>query len=151
MLSRAGGAIVAWQIAAAIILLCLTKLILEAIYRVTLHPLARFPGPILAALSYKYEFYFDGIKGGQYTNEIARLHRIYGTKWLSPLRRGSNSLQGRLSALILMNCTVMTQTLSIRSMLVPVRGGISRVTGWTALGQGKRRSKNFLYALLTEL
>lgn len=79
MLSRAGGLITAWQIAATIVLFCLTKLILEAIYRVTLHPLTRFPGPILAAISYKYEFFFDGIKGGQYTNEIARLHRIYGT------------------------------------------------------------------------
>ena len=79
MLSK-DGSIAAWQIAAVIVLLCFTKIILEALYRVTLHPLARFPGPILAALSYKYEFFFDGIKGGQYTNEIARLHRIYGSE-----------------------------------------------------------------------
>jgi hypothetical protein len=78
MLSKAGGSIAAWHIAAAIALLYLAQLVLKALYRVTLHPLAQFPGPILAALTYKYEFYFDGIKGGQYTKEIARLHQIYG-------------------------------------------------------------------------
>ena len=83
MSSKVGGSIAAWQIAAAIVLLYLSQLVLKAIYRITFHPLAKFPGPILAALSYKYEFYFDGIKGGQYTKEIARLHQIYGTRWFS--------------------------------------------------------------------
>ena len=86
MPSKAGGSIAAWQIAAVVVLLYLAQLVLKAIYRITLHPLAKFPGPILAALSYKYEFYFDGIKGGQYTNEIARLHQIYGTRWIFSLR-----------------------------------------------------------------
>ena len=86
MPSKAGGPIAAWQIAAAIVLLYLAQSVLKAIYRITLHPLAKFPGPILAALSYKYEFYFDGIKGGQYSNEIARLHQIYGTRWIFSLR-----------------------------------------------------------------
>jgi hypothetical protein len=79
MSSKAGGSIATWQIVAAIALLYLAQLVLKAIYRITLHPLAKFPGPILAALTYKYEFYFDGVKGGQYLNEIARLHQIYGT------------------------------------------------------------------------
>ena len=83
MSSKAGGSIAIWQIAAVIVLLYLAQLVLKAIYRITLHPLAKFPGPILAALSYKYEFYFDGIKGGEYSTEIARLHQIYGTRWFS--------------------------------------------------------------------
>lgn len=80
MPSNAGGfgSVAAWQIVAVIVLLYLAQLVLKAVYRITLHPLAKFPGPILAALTYKYEFYFDGIKGGQYLNEIARLHQIYG-------------------------------------------------------------------------
>ena len=81
MPSKAGGfgSVAAWQIVAVIVLLYLAQLVLKAVYRITLHPLAKFPGPILAALTYKYEFYFDGIKGGQYTKEIERLHQIYGT------------------------------------------------------------------------
>jgi hypothetical protein len=76
---KAGESIATWQIVAAIVLLYLAQLVLKAVYRITLHPLAKFPGPILAALTYKYEFYFDGIKGGQYINKVARLHQIYGT------------------------------------------------------------------------
>lgn len=95
MLFKAGESIAAWQIVATIVLLYLAQLVLKAIYRITLHPLAKFPGPILAALTYKYEFYFDGIKGGQYLNEIVRLHQIYGTNDYS-LSVGSctNSLAG---------------------------------------------------------
>jgi cytochrome P450 len=46
--------------------------------RLVLSPLARFPGPRLAALTLWYEFYFDVVKHGQYYKEIERLHSIYG-------------------------------------------------------------------------
>jgi hypothetical protein len=59
------------------VLFCVWKLLLF-LYRVTLHPLAKFPGPKLAAMTYKYEFYFDGIKIGMYTAEIVRMHEQYG-------------------------------------------------------------------------
>ncbi|KAK2030379.1 oxoglutarate/iron-dependent oxygenase [Colletotrichum zoysiae] len=49
-----------------------------AIYRLYLHPLARFPGPKIAALTVLYEFYFDGIQRGRYTFEIQRMHEKYG-------------------------------------------------------------------------
>lgn len=67
-----------WRSAAVLVSLYVAYHLLKAVYRVTFHPLARFPGPILAALTYKYEFYFDGIKGGQYTNKIAGMHEQYG-------------------------------------------------------------------------
>ncbi|EAQ93230.1 hypothetical protein CHGG_01465 [Chaetomium globosum CBS 148.51] len=47
-------------------------------YRLFLHPLARFPGPKLAAVSRWYEGYYDLIKVGQYTRKIKELHKQYG-------------------------------------------------------------------------
>jgi hypothetical protein len=53
-------------------------LIALAVYRLTLHPLARFPGPKLAAISRYYEAYFDVVQNGQYTFKIKQLHKQYG-------------------------------------------------------------------------
>ncbi|KAF2100056.1 putative cytochrome P450 [Rhizodiscina lignyota] len=41
-------------------------------------PLSNIPGPGLAALTPLYEFYFDVIRQGQYTWQIAKLHEQYG-------------------------------------------------------------------------
>ena len=50
-------------------------------YRLYLHPLAKFPGPKLAALSRWYEIYYEIICRGQFTFHIQDLHKKYG---LSP-------------------------------------------------------------------
>lgn len=67
-----------WQNTATLFVLWIVYHLFVALYRITFHPLTAFPGPKLAALSYKYEFYFDGILGGQYTAEISRMHEQYG-------------------------------------------------------------------------
>lgn len=46
--------------------------------RLYLSPIARFPGPKLAALTHLYEFYWDTICCGQFTFQIGRLHEKYG-------------------------------------------------------------------------
>ncbi|KAL4886900.1 putative benzoate 4-monooxygenase cytochrome P450 [Aspergillus karnatakaensis] len=47
-------------------------------YRLTLHPLARVPGPLLARVSYFYEYYHDLYHLGQFAFKLRDLHREYG-------------------------------------------------------------------------
>ena len=49
------------------------------VYRLFLSPLAKFPGPTLAAATLWYEYYYDVVKRGRYTWKIAELHAQYGT------------------------------------------------------------------------
>jgi hypothetical protein len=49
-----------------------------AIQRLYFSPLAKFPGPKLAALSRWYEFYYEIILRGQYSFHIKELHKKYG-------------------------------------------------------------------------
>lgn len=49
-----------------------------AVYRLYVSPLAKFPGPRLAALSNWYEFYYDVVREGQFTWQVQKLHREYG-------------------------------------------------------------------------
>jgi hypothetical protein len=48
------------------------------VYRLYLHPLAKFPGPKIAAVTSFYEGYFEIVLKGQYSKQIAKLHDEYG-------------------------------------------------------------------------
>jgi hypothetical protein len=55
-----------------------------AVDRLWLNPLARIPGPRLAALTGLYEFYYECILGGKYIFEIQRMHQHYGRSFSLP-------------------------------------------------------------------
>ena len=48
------------------------------LFRLWLGPLAKYPGPKLAALSQGYQFWFDVVKKGKLPWELIRLHDSYG-------------------------------------------------------------------------
>ncbi|KAJ5924003.1 hypothetical protein N7466_008190 [Penicillium verhagenii] len=63
-----------------LLLLCAPLLyaFLLIIYRLYFHPISKFPGPKLAAITSLYAFYFNAIKGGRYIWEIEKMHAKYG-------------------------------------------------------------------------
>src|SRR5436190_5469257 len=66
------------QAAAAGATILLTFVIGLIIQRLYLSPVAKFPGPKLAAATFWYEFYYDVVKRGQYTWRIREMHQKYG-------------------------------------------------------------------------
>jgi hypothetical protein len=71
--------LLSWKTAGLCLAACAIYYFILGVYRVTLHPLARFPGPKLAAASFWYEFYYDVLLWGRYGRRIKELHEIYGT------------------------------------------------------------------------
>ena len=57
--------------------LVLTYIVLKVVYRLTLHPLAKFPGPRLAAVTSLYNAYYDILQSGLIKN-LPDLHKKYG-------------------------------------------------------------------------
>ncbi|KAI4230547.1 MAG: hypothetical protein LQ349_006205 [Xanthoria aureola] len=63
----------------------LAPLRLLTVYRLIFHPLAKFPGPKLAAATRLYEAYYDVLQGGKYIFQIGELHKQYGKSCREPL------------------------------------------------------------------
>lgn len=53
-------------------------LVCTIVYRLCFSPLAKFPGPKLAALTTWYEIYFDVIDGPRFPWVVEELHQRYG-------------------------------------------------------------------------
>lgn len=72
-------AVVTMETVIRLVLLWVAYQILVALYNISpLHPLSRFPGPKLAAMTIAYEGWYDMIKVGRYTREIRKMHDKYG-------------------------------------------------------------------------
>lgn len=61
-----------------VILVASLYLIYGIAWRLLWSPIAKFPGPKLAAVTLWYEFYYDVIKNGRYMWEIEKMHEKYG-------------------------------------------------------------------------
>lgn len=75
-----------WAVSNAYICAATALLVLGAVYglsltihRLVFSPIAKFPGPKIAAATGWYEFYYDAIKKGKYLFEIEKMHEQYGT------------------------------------------------------------------------
>lgn len=66
--------LLSWPSIAAATVLCYATRVLYWLY---LHPLARFPGPKLAAAMRLYKGYYDLYQKGQYTFKLAQLRKQY--------------------------------------------------------------------------
>ena len=49
------------------------------VYRLYFHPMAKFPGPKLAAITGWVETYYDVFRGGQFIFKIEEWHKKYGS------------------------------------------------------------------------
>lgn len=68
-----------WYAAFAILGLSSLYTVILVIYRLFFSPIARFPGPKLAAVTGWYELYYDVVgKTGKYLFEIEKMHDKYG-------------------------------------------------------------------------
>ena len=61
-----------------VLLVLLGYVVLRSVYRLTLHPLAKFPGPRLAAVSSMYGASYDLPKNSSYVKMMPALHDKYG-------------------------------------------------------------------------
>ena len=73
------------------VILAFTGGVYVTLSRLVLHPLAKVPGPKLAALSDWYVAYWNIVKDGQFVHHLADLHSAYGEPFL-PFSYNLNSL-----------------------------------------------------------
>jgi hypothetical protein len=55
-----------------------TRIVYVLCYRLIFHPLARIPGPKLAAATFFYQTYYSLVPASRYYAQIGKLHKKYG-------------------------------------------------------------------------
>ena len=73
----------AWTLFCTAVILYVLYWTGQIIYRLTLHPLARFPGPFLCRIGYLQQCYYEAILNGKFLEKLPEYHRTYG-KLLPP-------------------------------------------------------------------
>jgi hypothetical protein len=68
----------AWRLACVIAALYSIYILGLVVYRLTFHPLAKFPGPLLCRGSYLPQAYYEAILQGKFIHEIPKYHEKYG-------------------------------------------------------------------------
>ncbi|PYI09625.1 cytochrome P450 [Aspergillus sclerotiicarbonarius CBS 121057] len=66
-----------WTIAGLLAVPYIAYCIGVAIYRLTLHPLAQFPGPFLCRVGYIQQCYYEAILNGRFLERLSESHRKY--------------------------------------------------------------------------
>jgi hypothetical protein len=65
-------------LAPAVLVAILLLSICQGIYRAYFHPLARFPGPALAGLTWWWKAYVELVQQISMVDKLAELHKVYG-------------------------------------------------------------------------
>ena len=69
---------------AGLLLLVVSLGVTLAIRQIFYHPLSKFPGPRLAALTPLYKTYYEVFRGGELLRRIQELHNMHGEWSLLP-------------------------------------------------------------------
>ena len=62
----------------ALLILVFSYTAYAAVYRLYFSPVANFPGPKFAALTFSNDFYYDVLLGDKYTWKLLEYHERYG-------------------------------------------------------------------------
>jgi hypothetical protein len=62
-----------------LLLAVVTWILIIIVYRLHFHPLAKVPGPKIAAITWLYQTYYSLVGGSRFYLQIEHLHQTYGT------------------------------------------------------------------------
>ena len=117
--------------------------LLKWIYRLTLHPLARFPGPKLAAVSSLYGAYFDLGTDHSYVKDLPALHDQYGLRSLSITTLFSDVVQARSYGHGQINSTYAIWILIISELLLRIDSSLLMLFRIFKIGTKFDKDTNF--------